>query len=370
MNGHEEKKEPLPAPKPRKTLLLIQEHLTNQIAIMVEAYLCISQTDRLSYISTPEISNPYMSSTEHINRMASFEISKVAEIGYWEMMDDIIANVEKGGSPYSNARIKVLNNLLYGSVLGDSIELVQYLVEKGATTFDLALNHSCYGQNTAAAQLMITHGARLDAHSIIFATASRYSPNHVLGVLLSNVIPNQITYDNILEGGLLSENMAIISFAVSGGAELSRSLYTACRGGNLGLIVLSSIYDKDYLAGLNGACRGNQVKVAKMMLSHIDVLKEIDLQKNIYNIIKYDSHECLELFDTIRPLDLPWSLERSLSHGSNKCIQYIIKKYENKVRDLLEKICVECSAAIKYGDHKIMSNGSSIKLRSLFESGE
>jgi len=332
---------------PRKTLLLLQEHLTKSVAALVESYLCSLSSDLSGDLSSDSLNTN------------SDKISIVAEIGYWEMMDEIIADNVKD-------KINTLNKLLNGAAAGDSIELVHYLIKLGAISFTSALTNACRGRNILAAELMIQMGASIDEYSAIFGIASRHSPNHVLGVLLTHVEPNQATYENILDGGLTSGNMSVISFAVSNGASLLNSLKFACMSGDLGVIVLASIYDKKYSDGLYGACVGNNAKIVERMLNYVKTITNFEMKCCLRCAIRFSNIDIIKLFDKIKPLDIPWALYVSLHDKSYKFVHYLIEKHGEKVKTILADWCPGCDR-IRFGAHEIAMSPSDNKTVTLEE---
>lgn len=217
----------------RQTTKLLMEHLLEPLALITELYII----DVTRYISD------------------------IATAGHWELLNQFM------GSDQDR-----LDGALYGAARGDSIALVQHILDRGATDYSHGLLGACCGTNLDAAKLILLydrhHGSSGYGIAEHMNSLGQYSGSiKMFNWFCDEFNPEPALISETIRGAIKSANMAMISAALSRGGKLdSHMMFEAGESGERGMVLLLQQYGGLYQRAFVGACYAGQINLIKWLM--------------------------------------------------------------------------------------------------------
>ena len=154
---------------------------------------------------------------------------------------------------------------LGGACKGSQMDMIELMISKGADNWDQALFAACQGGQKEIAELMIQKGAKKWDWALAGACYGGYME------IAEKLIENGADYWTCgLVGACQGGQMEMAQFMIFKGAtDCNWGLKAACYGGHIALIELMILHGAtNWNDGLAGACKGNQEEIAKLMIAY------------------------------------------------------------------------------------------------------
>lgn len=235
---------------------------------------------------------------------------------------NLLRNACKGGNKqlirktlgYSEA----YNDGLFGACYRGDWDLINWMIELGATDWDKGLAGACEGNKQNVALNMIDRGADNWNYVLDYACMG------------GNLEMVDFIFNHMDQIGFLDQ------FGLMAGV-----LSSACEGGNI--IIVKRLIEKgvkDWDIGLYYACRYNQMDIAKLMIEHGAPLSDSALLHAIKNnnpkLVRF-------LLDTYIKMDQKIAVINDMMNQACRfCDMEIIMMLVNHLRDFTQNTNVDC----------------------------
>jgi len=176
------------------------------------------------------------------------------KLGYYERCSEILNNIITLG--LNDIDLCRLTTCLFGEACkGGHIDIVKFMIEKGATDYNYGLRGTCEGGNVEIVNLMIKQGAT--------------------------------DWDEGLYFACLGGHMEIVKLMIKCEAtDWYSGLRGACKGGHMEIVKLMIKCEAtDWYSGLIRACKGGNIEIVKRMIEKEQIIGMMDYKEHVREVI-------------------------------------------------------------------------------------